>query len=221
MLNKITYPIVYGIVFLIGLSSYSQILIGVTGELGESFYKREVRGTLEPGIAWSAGINFYFATSKRINPFLNVGFSQKNYSTIMPHPPQIEFIEKRTLDEIFMNIGARFNILTGKHKIFVDLGMNNNYILKIKTDFYSKNGPHGISYDKADSPFYVGCLIGAGYNYNNKFSISFNARPALTSFDNIQLYTSRLNTYCMSLCYYLPVLTNRKLKPLPVKLNEP
>lgn len=197
-------------------NSYSQILIGINADLGKSHYTRESgRSTLKPGNAWSGGINVHFATAKRFNPLLGFGFTQKSYSSYEHvsnmNIPDYDITEARTYKGLYLNLGTRFNVLNKKHKVFIDVAMINNYILEQKLDFDLNDQPHDISYYKVDNAYYTACMFGIGYNYNNICSISALAKPALTSFEN-GYQSTRLHMYCINLCYFLPVLGNKKIK---------
>ena len=202
----------------------SQTLVGVYADLGKSVYVREHgRETLSPGNAWSAGMNFHFITSKHFNPIIDLGYSQKRYSGheyIKGYiPPDFDVTNLYTFRELHLNLGLRCNILNKKHKLFIDAAMNNNHILERSDKFQINDDEPQTTYYPVPNRYYAGVLFGIGYNFNNKFSVSFTTKKALSSFD--QDVQTRLNMNCITLCYFLPILANRRIRPVPVEPNEP
>lgn len=211
------------IIFLLLLpcASQAQTLIGLYGDVGQSRYVRQYsRESISPGTAWSGGATFHFGTSKRFNALVDLGYSEKKYS-LHYHKPGIQdpFLSAfYKYKELHLNLGVRFNILNKKHKPFIDLAMNNNHILERSDKSKDDNGVSGTIYLPIDNRYYAGVLCGVGYNYNNKFSVSFIFKYALSSFENYYGNT-RLHMNAVSLCYFIPVLGAKIPKKVSAESN--
>ncbi len=208
------------IILLLGIlatqNSFGQTIFGVSADIGKSTYERvHLNGVIKPGKAWGIGVDFHFARVKRFNPMVAIGFSQKKYTYIQTEsnawyyylPPQAT--EERTIKGAYLNLGVRFNILNKKHKVFLEAGMSTTYIVEQRRDYFSDHTSHTIDYLRSGNPYYAGCMYGFGYNYNNRFSISFLMKPALTGYEYYYQETTRLNMKCMNICYFIPVFSNK------------
>ena len=98
-----------------------------------------------------------------------------------------------------------------KNKLFIEVSVCNNYILNIQNKRNTTGLGLSTSYKtKPSPPYYVSLPLGLGYNYNNMFSIAFIYNPALTYYEAYS--QSKVNMYGLNLCYYLPILGNKKVK---------
>ncbi len=113
---------------------------------------------------------------------------------------------------MYLDLGVRYNILNKTHKIFIDLAMCNNFILQIRNKRNATNyaGDAKTYNTNPTNPYYVSAVFNVGYTYNNLFSISPFANIGLTNFDSH--YNLSVNMYGINLCYYLPILSNKKTK---------
>lgn len=213
--------IVIGVILTQKISS--QTLVGINVDLGNGY----VNGATDPfytsqGGAWGIGTNLHLNTSKRFNPKLNIGFQQKGYvenfkatyySSTNPIVMSNELIITNVRqNSIHLDLGIRFNILNKKNKLFIDLSMNNNLIVSINNSRKQNNLTGARDFNSSVSmPYYVSASIGAGYNFNNVFSITVFTNPAITTI-NDNYYYKHMNMYGINLCYYLPILSNKKTK---------
>ncbi|MCZ8286195.1 MAG: hypothetical protein O9353_12140, partial [Bacteroidia bacterium] len=141
--------IILGISILLNFTSKSQPIIGINGTVGASKIINEFQTNLSPenvlgGSAFGLGANVNFLSSKRFNPKIAIGFMKKNSTSIRNltyrgydswgNPSFIteDITTHASINNLHLDLGVRFNILNKKNKLFVELSMNNNYILNIK-----------------------------------------------------------------------------------------
>lgn len=219
------------IAFVLIQNAYGQTLIGINMDLGNSKITNGFMYNLSPenvigGNAIGLAINTNFNTSKRFNPILNLGFINKKSTAIREltyfevdnngmHTGNLiseNLTTTTSINGLKLDVGVRFNILNNKNKFFIEASVCNNYILDIQN---KRNATTGFSLStsystKATPPFYVSLPLGIGYNYNNMFSVTFIYNPALTYYEGYS--QSKVNMYGLNLCYYLPILGNKKVK---------
>jgi len=212
----------------LNLSVKSQTVIGINGTVGASKIINEFQTNLSPenvlgGNAFGLGANVNFLASKRFNPKVNIGFMKKNSTSIRNltyseynswgNPAFIteDITTHTSINNLYLDLGVRFNILNKKNKLFVELSMNNNYILSIKNyRTASGMGPATEYETKPTISYYAAFLGGIGYNYNDVVSFTVVYNPALSYYDSLN--QSRVNMWGLNVCYYLPFLGNSKAK---------
>lgn len=207
----------------------SQTLIGVNIDVASSKIVTGFNYNLTPerivgGNCFGAGVSATFNTSKRFNPKLNLGFVNKKSVSIREisyyaadangNPTSNLVTENLTtttsIDGLKLDVGVRFNALNNKNKIFLEASICNNYVLDIKSRSNTIGLGNPTFYTTiADPRYYVSLPLGVGYSYNNMFSIAFIYNPSITYFNAYQ--QSRVNMYGLNLCYYLPILGNKKV----------
>ena len=208
------------------VNAKAQTLIGVNMDLGSSKIKSGIMYNLSPenvigGNAIGLGINANFNTSKRFNPKLNLGYVNKKSTSVRElmynDPNNVNNYIKENLttttsiNGLKLDVGVRFNILNNKNKLFIEVSVCNNYILNIQNKRNTTGLGLSTSYNTIPSPpYYVSLPIGVGYNYNNMFSVAILYNPALTYFESYS--RSNVTMTSLNLCYYLPILGNKKVK---------
>ncbi len=210
------------------LTVTSQTIIGINGTVGASKIITEFQTNLSPenvigGNAFGLGANVNFLASKRFNPKISLGFMKKNSTSIRNityrgydswgNPGFIteDITTHTSINNLHLDLGVRFNILNKKNKLFVELGMNNNYILSVKNyRTASGMGPATRYETKPTISYYAAFLGGIGYNYNDVISFAIIYNPALSYYDSLN--QSRVNMWGLNVCYYLPVLGNSKAR---------
>ena len=208
------------------VNAKAQTLIGINMDLGSSKIKSGITHNLSPenvigGNAIGLAINANFNTSKRFNPKLNLGYVNKKSTSVRElmynDPNNVNNYIKENLttttsiNGLKLDVGLRFNILNNKNKLFIEVSVCNNYILNIQNKRNTTGLGLSTSYKtKPSPPYYVSLPLGLGYNYNNMFSIAFIYNPALTYYEAYS--QSKVNMYGLNLCYYLPILGNKKVK---------
>jgi hypothetical protein len=213
---------------LASLTVTSQTIIGINGTVGASKITNDFQTNLSPenvlgGSAFGLGANTNFLASKRFNPKVNVGFMKKNSTSIRNITYRgydswgnstfiTEDITTHTsINNLHLDLGVRFNILNKKNKLFVELSMNNNYILSIKNYRPASGMGPATRYDtKPTISYYAAFLGGIGYNYSDVIAFAIIYNPALSYYDSLN--QSRVNMWGLNVCYYLPVLGNSKAK---------
>lgn len=203
---------------LLSTQTHAQSIIGINVDLGNSKIVNSDLGSinsLSSNTAWNIATNANFITSKRFNSKISIGYGEKKstqtflatFGNNLYDPEKL--VTVTTLQQLRLDVGVRFNILNKKHKLFIDLSLANNYIVKVKNIRAASATVPSANYESnPSSPYYVSLPVSLGYNFNNYFSIAAMINPGLTSFDN---YTqAKVNMWGINLCYYLPIFGNRK-----------
>lgn len=206
------------------LNFKAQTLIGIKTDIGQSkivtnFNNNSTTEKVVTGNAIGLAININFKTAKRFNPILNLGYINKKSTAVRElmynDPYNVNNYIKENLttttsiNGLKLDLGIRFNILNTKNNLFIEALLCNNFILDIQNKRNTTGLGLSTSYStKPSTPYYLSLPLGIGYNYNNMFSIAFIYNPGLTYFESFS--RSRINTYGLSLCYYLPILGNKK-----------
>lgn len=220
--------IIITLTVLLSFASRAQTIIGINIDAGSSKIVNEFQSNLSPenvtgGNAFGIAANVNFLSTKRFNPKVNFGVINKNSSSTRDityqgydsfgNPAFItEDITTRTsINNLRLDVGVRFNVFNKKNKLFIDLGVNNNYILTIKNYRNATTfGPATKFETKPTNAYYAGFIGGVGYNYNNVLSVAIQYNPSLTYYDTPN--QSRVNMWGLNVCYYLPILANSKSK---------
>lgn len=207
------------------LFAFSQISIGLNSNLGLSKISKASlvdinfphSDKINPHSAFSIGAIVLFNSNKRVESLLNMGYGQKNSISIayswFPgiEPVQIHTLTK--LKELNLDVGLRINIINKTNKLFFDLALGNNYILKVSTkrERYTVRGVEVSELNIKSNPptaYYVSLPLKLGYKFKNYFSIGAVFEPGLTAIDNSN---TKVNMWGLTICYYLPILANKKI----------